>query len=263
MFLACCLAPCLATAQTAGTQPQQARITRIIKDVRLQPSTAQAVKAVVSQEVRDGTAISTGFDSRAEVVFGQSLARLGAKTLFRFKNGTRELNLKEGALLFSVPLGARKTIITTGAITVEIAGTTGIMERHNRAYVKIVLLQGEARAYLRQAGESVLIQAGQLLIMKPEAQRVPEPVNYEIAQLYKTSLLTNADFAPLQSKSLIDQEIEKQKSDPNFIPTNLVIFGRGTVVNLVEPTPSSAGSADPTASPSPARLSPGKSKRKL
>jgi len=222
------------------------------------------VKAELNQAIGDGTAIRTGVDSRAEIAFdGQSLVRSGANTLFLVRKGTRDLDLEEGAILFSVPLGISGPTIKTGALTVEIAGTTGIIERHGGEYVKILLLQGEGRAYLRRIGESVLIQAGQLLITKPQAESLPEPVNYDIGQLYKTSLLTNLDFAPLQSKSLIDQEIEKQKSDPNFIPTNLVIFGRGTVVNLVEPTPSSAGSADPTASPSPARLSPGKSKRKL
>ncbi len=264
VILSVCLVCCFGNAKSGAAQLRQARVTRVIRDVRLLAPSAEAVKAELNQAIGDGTAIRTGVDSRAEIAFdGQSLVRSGANTLFLVRKGTRDLDLEEGAILFSVPLGISGPTIKTGALTVEIAGTTGIIERHGGEYVKILLLQGEGRAYLRRIGESVLIQAGQLLITKPQAESLPEPVNYDIGQLYKTSLLTNLDFAPLQSKSLIDQEIEKQKSDPNFIPTNLVIFGRGTVVNLVEPTPSSAGSADPTASPSPARLSPGKSKRKL
>ena len=78
--------------------------------------------------------------------------------------------------------------------------------------------------------------AGQLLITSPKAEGLPEPVHFDIEHLYKTSLLTNNDFAPLGSRAAILQAIAKQKSDPQFVPTNLVIFGRGTLVNLIPPS---------------------------
>ncbi len=74
-----------------------------------------------------------GVDSRAEIALdGQSLVRSGANTLFLVRKGTRDLDLEEDAILFSVPLGISGPTIKTGALTVEIAGTTGIIERHGR-----------------------------------------------------------------------------------------------------------------------------------
>jgi len=55
----------------------------------------------------------------------------------------------------------------------------------------------------------------------------------------KTCLLVR-DFPPLLSQRLIESEEQKQSvliAKGTYIPSNLVIFGRGTLVNLVNPTP--------------------------
>jgi hypothetical protein len=55
------------------------------------PTGATARPAAVNDEVRDGTAVRTGVDSRSELKFtDQTLARLGANTLFSFSEGTRD-----------------------------------------------------------------------------------------------------------------------------------------------------------------------------
>jgi FecR protein. len=44
--------------------------------------------------------------SRSELKFpDQTLARLGANTIFSFNEGTRDLNLQDGAMLLRVPKG--------------------------------------------------------------------------------------------------------------------------------------------------------------
>ncbi|MFN2509648.1 MAG: FecR domain-containing protein [Chthoniobacterales bacterium] len=252
------------TAALDTTGWKQARLTRVIKDVTVLAPPATSRKAVLNDSVPEGGAIRTGVSSRTEVTFAsRSVARLGANTFVRLKTGTlgtRDLQLEDGAVLFDIAPGARATNIKTAGITAEIAGTTGMIERFGRAYVKILILQGEARVYLSRVGESVLIGPGKLLITKPEAKILPEAVDYEIGQLYKTSLLTNSDFAPLPSRNAILAQIRKQESDPNFIRTNLVIYGRGTLVNLVPTTetaaPSTRGSASVTPAPSPSKRGP-------
>ena len=51
----------------------------------------------MSDDVREGTAVRTGVDSRAELTFTDlTITRLGANTVFSFNEGTRELNFGSG-----------------------------------------------------------------------------------------------------------------------------------------------------------------------
>jgi hypothetical protein len=87
---------------------------------------------------------------------------------------------------------------------------------------------------------------------------LPEPVDFEIGQLYRTSLLIGRDFARLASQPQIAAEIQKQRADPSLIPTNLVIYGRGTMVNLADPSKvrgKANAPTSPTPAPSPQRAS--------
>ena len=87
---------------------KEARVSQVIKDVKLLPNQAAPRPAQVSDEVRDGTAVRTGIESRAELTFtDQTLARLGANTIFSFNEGTRNLDLGGGALL----VAARRSVV--------------------------------------------------------------------------------------------------------------------------------------------------------
>jgi len=90
----------------------------------------------------------------------------------------------------------------------------------------------------RRWGESVLIRPGELLITNPDAKSLPDPVDVDLARLLKTARLI-IDFPPLASQKLIAKESEKQqraKSKKSLINTNLVIFGKGTLVSLTNPS---------------------------
>ena len=244
---ACAAALLVCAAGDADAQATAARVTRAIKDVKLVAAQGAARLVAANERLSDGSVLRTGVDSRAEIAFGGSaIARLGGKTAVRLGRQARDLELQEGAVLFQMPRGFHDAKITTGGINVATAGTTGIIERFGSAYVKILVLEGTARVYLNKVGESVLVKPGQLLITKPGAKTLPEAVHFNIAQLVKTSLLTGRDFAPLASRGRIDEEIRKQQNDPNFTPTNLVIYGRGTLVTLVPPAPAPAASPKPT-----------------
>lgn len=245
---ACAAALLICTAGDSAAQTAHARITRAIKDVKFVSPQGSTRPVAPNESLSDGALLRTGVDSRAEIAFGGSaITRLGGKTAVRSRGQGRNLELQDGAVLFQVPKGFYDAKITTGGINVATAGTTGIIERFGSAYVKILVLEGTARVYLNIVGESVLVTPGQLLITKPSVTTLPEPVHFNIAQLVKTSLLTGRDFAPLASRARIEEEIRKQQNDPNFTPTNLVIYGRGTLVTLVPPT------ATPAASPKPSK----------
>ena len=157
------------------------------------------------------------------------------------------MNLGEGAMLFQIPKNAGDVKIKTDAIAVASTGATGIIERHGQFYVKVLVLEGTVRCYLtNRLGESLLLQSGQILITKPDVTALPEPADFDIAREMKTCLLVR-EFQPLPSHRRIESEEQKQLNliaKGTYIPSNLVIFGRGTQVTLVNP-PSTTPSPKP------------------
>ena len=132
-------------------------------------------------------------ESRSELMFTDAtLARLGANTIFSFTEGTRNLELTDGAMLLRVPKNAGGAKINTAAVTAAITGTTIMLEFHKNSYIKFIVLEGTGRIFIpNRVGESVLVHAGQMLITKPNAKNLPSPVDVDIRKLMK-------DFAPHQ-----------------------------------------------------------------
>ena len=230
----------LPLAHLPAAQLKEARVSQVIRDVKLLPQHAAPRPAKVSDEVRNGTAVRTGEESRTELTFtDQTLARLGANTIFTFDEGTRNLELGGGVMLLRVPKNAGGAEIHTSAVSAAITGTTVMLEYHPNAYIKFIVLEGTGRIFRKDhVGESVLVHAGQMLIVNPKGTTLPDPVDVDLKRLMQTSLLI-IDFAPLPSGDLIAREINtqtEQKSDGDLVDTNLVIFGAGTVISLLDPT---------------------------
>ena len=248
----------------AAAQLKEAQVTQVVKDVKLLPTGAAARPAAVSDEVREGIAVRTGVDSRSELKFtDQTLARLGANTLFSFNEGTRNLNLQDGAMLLRVPKGAGGAKINSSAVTAAITGTTVMVETHavtkknKNSYYKFIVLEGTARLYLPgRLGESTLVKAGQMIIMRLDSKMIPEPVDVDIGKITQSSLLVTGFPTPLGSENLIAYEQLKQnnqKASGQLYETNLVIYGGGTNVVLADPnTVDVAISAESNAAQSPA-----------
>ncbi len=230
----------LASAKSDAEQLKEARVSQVVKDVKLLPAQAAPRPASVSDPVHNGTAVRTGIDSRAELTFTDAtLARLGANTIFSFNEGTRNLDLGGGAMLLRVPKNSGGARINTAAVTAAITGTTIMLEYHPDAYIKFIVLEGTGRIFRNnRIGQSVLLHAGQMLIVNPNGEGMPDPVDVDLDRLLRTSLLING-FRPLPSNDLIAGEIQHQlfeKSGGELVDTNLVIFGRGTAVTLLDPT---------------------------
>jgi FecR protein len=249
---------------------KEARVTQIVRDVKLLPNAAPARPAVVNDPVRDGTAVRTGIESRTELVFPDAtLARLGANTIFSFTEGTRNLELTDGAMLLRVPKNAGGAKINTAAVTAAITGTTVMLEFHKNSYVKFIILEGTGRIFLPgHVGESVLLHAGQMLIAKPNAKNLPNPVDVDVRQIRKTSRLIRG-FGKMGSEDLIAQTEsaqDKERAEGELYETNLAIYGGGTSIILTDqehiqttqisgqqnaPAPSEFGPPETITSPNP------------
>src|SRR3982751_2802059 len=148
-----------------GSVMREARVTQIIKDVKLLPGQTDPRQATLADKVHGDTAVRTGVDSRAELTFSDlTIARLGANTIFSFNEGSRTVELGNGAILLRVPKGSGGAKIQTAAVTAAITGTTVIAEYHPKSYAKYLVLEGTMRVYLKGVvGESILLNPGQML----------------------------------------------------------------------------------------------------
>jgi len=224
----------------SGAQFEEAKVSAVVHDVKLLRGQVVLRPAAVNDEIREDTAVRTGLESRGELTFPDlTLARLGANTIFSFNQKAREVNLINGAILLRVPKNSGGATITTDAVTAGIVGTTVMMEYHPRGIAKFIVLEGVARLYLKKRlGESILVHAGEMMIIRWGATELSNPVAVDISEIMRTSLLITG-FGPLPSAPLIaaaeTHQIERE-SQGQLVETNLVIYGSGTLVTLADET---------------------------
>ncbi len=222
---------------TIAAQDRQAQITAATGTVELVGRDGVTATGSLGENILEGTAVRTGVDARTELTFAnETVARLGANTVFNFKDGTRHLEFHDGIVLLQVPKNAKSAMVRTEKMAAILAGSTAIFECHPTVY-KFLVLEGIGRLYRPDhLGDSVLVRAGQMIIGNPNSP-VSEPVDFDVARLLRTSKFIT-DFAPLRSERLMagaSQKQERAKSKKRLIDTNLVIFGGGTVVSLTNP----------------------------
>lgn len=229
-----------------------ARVTYATKDVRLRANTNAPARVSAGDILSAGLTIDNGAKARSELTFGnRTVVRLGADTILHLKNELGAMELKQGAILFQIPRTASAGI-TTGPVHVTSKNAIGLIERNGDLYIKLLLLGGDARVSLPdRLGESIVMKPGEVLITSPKATALPETVYFDIARAVRTCRLIN-DFPPLLGQEAIADEARKQASLTNkgtYIPSNLVIFGRGTLVNLVPPESLDANTKKPPPNP--------------
>src|SRR5437667_43338 len=111
--------------QVSADELKEAKVTQVIQDVRVLPSGASPRPAVVNDNVRQGTAVQTGVQSRSELTFkDQTITRLGEKTIFSVGEGARTIDLSSGQFLLYVPKKSGGAKVKMGPVTAAITGTT-------------------------------------------------------------------------------------------------------------------------------------------
>src|SRR5437588_5127717 len=214
-----------------------AEVTKIINRVSVIEPAKGDRPAALRDVIKDDLGLQTGARSRSELLFqDNTLTRLGAETFFSFKTGTRDMTLEKGSMLLQVPKGLGGAKIHTAAVTAAITGTTIMMEYNPRQYLKVVVLEGSLRLSRNGSfGNSVVLHPGKMVIMRPDAKKIPDPIDVDLAQIVKTSTLVNFPGSnilpsmPLIQAAINDQAKELAKG--TLVPTNLVI-GHGTTMVL-------------------------------
>lgn len=217
---------------------QKAAFTKIVNDVRMLPESQPSMPAKVGDLVPGQASVTTGHQSRAELKFADStIARLGADSVFKVVPGTRTVALKQGVMLLQVPKKLGGARIQMAAITAVVTGTTLMVEHQPGGYVKIIVLEGEVDVF-RADKPSVFrtLHAGDMLIMRPDGESIPEAVQVDLRRLKQTSKLTDErEFGHLGNErhlSDADAQQDHEKQRGHLAPTLLRLPGRGTVVEI-------------------------------
>jgi hypothetical protein len=241
------------TSAADAASSNGARFSRVNNSVQLLHPPAAARQASLNDIVGEETTVRTGKESHAELTFSdETIVRLAANTAFNFKDGTRGLNLGEGAALIQAPKSATGQTIHAGGVAAAVTGTTVMIEYHP-GVCKFLVLEGTGRLYRPgHLGDSVLVGPGQLVIGNPNAA-LSDPVDFDVTRFVKTSRFI-VGLPPLRSQSSIAFEAQKQqreKSKKTLIDTNMVIFGGGTRVSLVGQAQTNAASRTTAAATTP------------
>ena len=232
LILSACLVLLAAASASAGGL-ESAKVTLTVNKVLIAPPDQSPRPAAEGDTLTGKASLETGKASRAELTFNdQTIARVGANSVFSFSRGTRELELNQGVIFLQVPKNAGGATIQTASVTAAITGTTIAIEYSpdtgkSPGAVKIFVLEGTLRVYLKsRPGESILLTAGQMLVLDPDATSLPEPQIFDIGRLVATSGLLGKPFDPLASMALIEENIQRQgeeKKDGKLVLSNYVL----------------------------------------
>ena len=256
----------IAIATSARGAPlQEARVTQIVNDVKLLLEQAAPRSAAVNDLVRRGNAVRTGTQSRSELTFTDlTITRLGANTIFSFKEGTREMTLTDGAILFQVPKGSGGATIRTVGVTAAITGTTGIAEFHPattrrpQPISKWLCLEGTFHLYLPN-GQSMELGPGRMVTT--EGKSFSKVMTFDIKKLVSTSLFFTGFDQPLASMNLIMLESENQVA-AGLLATTSNPLDPTRIVNVTsqaiaaEETPAPPITPTPPVTPTPSTTPP-------
>ena len=109
--------------ELSADELKEAKVTQVVQDVKLLPSNASARPAAVNDNVRQGTAVETGVQSRSELTFkDKTITRLGERTIFSVGEGARTIDLGSGQFLLYVPKKAGGANVKMGPVTAAITG---------------------------------------------------------------------------------------------------------------------------------------------
>ncbi|GAB4170800.1 MAG: hypothetical protein Fur0032_09830 [Terrimicrobiaceae bacterium] len=218
-ILSCLLASTLTILSIHAATLESAEVTAAINTVILVDGSASR-PASIGDVLRGASSLETGKKSRAELTFNdKTIARLGANSVFSFSRGTRDLELNRGVILMQVPKAAGGATIQTAAVTAAITGTTIAIEYSPAegnfpGSIKIFVLEGTLRAFLKAVpGESLLLEPGQMISLRPDAGKLPDAEVFDIKRFIETAGLMSDQFSELPSLDLIFENIVLQDAE--------------------------------------------------
>ena len=191
--------------------------------------------AAPNTELPAGTAFTTGPRSKSEIALPRGIVRVGQKA--ELETTPKGLTLRQGmTLVASEPGRFRKTIeVRAPGYRLKVKGTVQVAFEPGRS-LKVVVLEGSVTVALDSLmGEFETLRPGQMLIINPSDNRLPEPVEIDIQRLVATSALTSGEFGALATAGNIKAGTGAQGLDyarGNLAATPFLLRGTDTELEL-------------------------------
>jgi hypothetical protein len=257
VVLSCVFLFFIGAVLATAAQLQEARVSQVIQDVRVLEPHGAPRPAVVNAKVTQGMGVRTGVESRAELTFTDlTLTRLGANTVFSFKQGARELDLTSGAVLLEIPPKAPAVKINTAAVTAAITGGTALFA--TGPPTKFMVLEGIGTFYPNGHPErAATLHGGEMMTMTASG-RMTKPEKFDVKLVLKTSRLIK-DFPPLENLPLVMSVVDLQLAEQQLAALNSQALARD-LVDVIGTTDQNANSNPvvlvSTSNPTPPPITP-------
>ena len=210
----------------------ESTFTEVVHEANVITATNKAGTPARTQEVfRVPDLVRTGRDSRVELTArDHTITRVGANTTFTFAAGGREIELKQGGILFHAPAGVGGGTITHRGSAAAVLGTTVLAEVLPDGSFKVIDLEGRVKVTL-QNGQVATLVPGQLLIVAANGNGMSAATNFQLGELAPMLLGVVGFSHPLASAPLIEAAIREQDQRiaagevPGLVP--LAVAGLG------------------------------------
>ena len=210
-IMATCLAFVLTGGAVLAVNPiKEAKFTQVINQVSVVKMPRMSTRrAKVKEVLKSPDLVQTGLDSMAELLaLDKTITRIGANTVFSFESG-RDINLKQGSILFHTPHGKGGGTIKSGGASATVLGTTIMVVATEDGGFKTIVLEGKAQIRLPN-GDFRILKAGQLGFVLPGSKHFGPVLDINLAKLVKGAGLVNGFRTELGSIERVNKAVERQ-----------------------------------------------------
>lgn len=151
-------------------------------------------RLLVSNTVKPGDGVRTGANGQTQVDAGNATIRAGSDTDLYLKENRNGLTLKSGIVLVSNKSKGSAFALEADRYQATSYGTMQVSYLKDK-YLKVLCVEGKVKVGLKALmGDSVTLQAGQMVTITPTEERLPEPITVNLSRLATTSALLGPGF---------------------------------------------------------------------
>ena len=165
------------------------------------------------------------------------LVRLGSFTVADVNPQRSTVTISEGMVLVSSNTGGfGRPIIRVDFVGapmwLKVQGTAVVAYLPGQ-HIQVSELEGRSvLARVRRMGERITLNAGEMVLVNPKADRLPDAVDFNIERFVRSSPILNSGLR-LKALPLIEKEIARQQKKGYLEATPIVFNGAGTEAEVV------------------------------
>ena len=151
-------------------------------------------RMAVAATLQGGDGVKTGSSGQTQVDAGGATVRAGSNTDLALKKNRQGLTLKSGIVLVSNKSQGSGFELETDRHRATSYGTMQVSYLKDQ-YLKVLCVEGKVKVSLKALmGDSVTLQAGQMVTITPTEDRIAEPAMVNLGRVASTSALMGPGF---------------------------------------------------------------------